>query len=133
MEADASDVLRRLRVDIPSVKLKVEGLSGGRQQSVAIARAISLNPKVIVFDEPTANLSAPAIERLLELMVDLKKQNIAQVIISHRLQEIFTVGDRVMVLKRGRYVGERVIRETTEGDILRMIVHGDHDEEGRVA
>jgi simple sugar transport system ATP-binding protein len=133
MEADASDVLRRLRVAIPSVKLKVEGLSGGRQQSVAIARAISLNPKVIVFDEPTANLSAPAIERLLELMLDLKKQNIAQVIISHRLQEIFTVGDRVMVLKRGRYVGERVIRETTEGEILRMIVHGDRDEEGRVA
>ena len=131
MEGDASNVLRRLRVDIPSVKLKVEGLSGGRQQSVAIARAISLNPKVIVFDEPTANLSAPAIERLLELMLDLKKQSIAQVIISHRLQEIFTVGDRVMVLKRGRYVGERVIRETTEGEILRMIVHG--DEEGRVA
>jgi simple sugar transport system ATP-binding protein len=132
MESDALRVLRRLQVDIPSVKLKVEGLSGGRQQSVAIARAISLNPKVVVFDEPTANLSAPAVERLLELMLDLKKQNIAQVIISHRLQEIFVVGDRVMVLKRGRHVGERVIRETSESEILRMIVHGDRDEEGRV-
>jgi simple sugar transport system ATP-binding protein len=67
------------------------------------------------------------------LMLDLKKQNIAQVIISHRLQEIFVVGDRVMVLKRGRHVGERLIRETTESEILRMIVHGDRDEGGRVA
>ena len=75
-EADGTEtreVLQRLRVDIPSVRLKVDGLSGGRQQSLAIARAIAFNPKMIILDEPTANLSVPAIERVLELMLELKK------------------------------------------------------------
>ena len=61
-------MLQKLRVDIPSVRLKVDGLSGGRQQTLAIARAISFNPKVIVLNEATANLSVPAITRVLELI-----------------------------------------------------------------
>jgi simple sugar transport system ATP-binding protein len=80
---------------------------------------------VIVLDEPSANLSVVATERLLETMLELKKHNVAQIIISHRLQDIFEVGDRVMVLKRGRHVGERHIRETNEHEILRLIVQGD--------
>ncbi len=129
METEAWEILQRLRVDLASVNVRVESLSGGRQQSVAIARALSLNPKVLILDEPTANLSVPATERLLELMLELKKQNVAQVIISHRLQDIFAVGDRVMVLKRGRHVGEQVIKDTTEDKVLGLIVRGDADEE----
>jgi len=125
MEAEARRVLDRLRVEIASVNLRVESLSGGRQQLVAIARAVSFNPKVLILDEPTANLSVPATERLLELMLDLKGHGVAQIIISHRLQDIFAVGDRVMVLKRGRAVGDRRIRETTEDEILGLIVQGD--------
>jgi simple sugar transport system ATP-binding protein len=125
MYREADQVLKRLKVDVNSVYQKVESLSGGRQQSVAIARAISFEPKVIVLDEPTANLSVVATERLLETMLELKKHNVAQIIISHRLQDIFEVGDRVMVLKRGRHVGERHIRETNEHEILRLIVQGD--------
>jgi simple sugar transport system ATP-binding protein len=125
MYREADQVLKRLKVDVNSVYQKVESLSGGRQQSVAIARAISFEPKVIVLDEPTANLSVIATERLLETMLELKKHNVAQIIISHRLQDIFEVGDRVMVLKRGRHVGERYIQKTTEHEILRLIVQGD--------
>ena len=125
MEAEARRVLDRLRVEIASVNLRVESLSGGRQQLVAIARAVSFDPKVLILDEPTANLSVPATERLLELMLDLKSHGVAQIIISHRLQDIFAVGDRVMVLKRGRAVGARRIRETTEDEILGLIVQGD--------
>jgi simple sugar transport system ATP-binding protein len=125
MYREADEVLKRLKVDVNSVYQKVESLSGGRQQSVAIARAISFEPKVIVLDEPTANLSVVATDRLLETMLELKKHNVAQIIISHRLQDIFEVGDRVMVLKRGRHVGERHIRETNEHEILRLIVQGD--------
>jgi simple sugar transport system ATP-binding protein len=66
-----------------------------------------------------------ATERLLETMQELKNHNVAQIIISHRLQDIFEVGDRVMVLKRGRHVGERQIRETTEHEVLGLIVQGD--------
>lgn len=124
MYREANDVLKRLKVDVNSVFQKVESLSGGRQQSVAIARAISFNPRVVIFDEPTANLSVMATERLLETMAELKRQNVAQVIISHRLTDIFEVGDRVMVLKRGENVGDRYIKHTSEKDILELIVSG---------
>lgn len=77
MYAEAGVVLRRLKVDVNSVHQKVESLSGGRQQSVAIARAISFEPRVVILDEPTANLSVTATERLLETMLELKKQGVA--------------------------------------------------------
>jgi len=124
MYADAQAVLRRLNVEVNSVHQKVESLSGGRQQSVAIARAISFDPKVLILDEPTANLSSVATRRLLETMTELKRQGVAQIIISHRLTDIFEVGDRIMVLKRGVNVGERRIAETSEDEILELIVQG---------
>jgi simple sugar transport system ATP-binding protein len=124
MYSEANDVLKRLKVDVNSVYQRVESLSGGRQQSVAIARAISFEPRVVILDEPTANLSVMATERLLETMLELKKQGVAQIIISHRLQDIFQVGDRVMVLKRGENVGDRYVRSTTEHDVLALIVSG---------
>jgi simple sugar transport system ATP-binding protein len=124
MYAEADKVLKRLKVDVNSVYQRVESLSGGRQQSVAIARAISFDPRVVILDEPTANLSVMATERLLETMLELKKQGVAQIIISHRLQDIFAVGDRVMVLKRGENVGDRYIKHTTEQEVLQIIVTG---------
>ncbi len=124
MYSEAQAVLQRLKVDVNSVFQKVESLSGGRQQSVAIARAISFNPRVVIFDEPTANLSVMATERLLETMSELKKLGVAQVIISHRLTDIFAVGDRVMVLKRGQAVGDRYIHATSEREVLELIVSG---------
>jgi simple sugar transport system ATP-binding protein len=124
MYADAEEVLQRLKVNVNSVYQKVESLSGGRQQSVAIARAISFNPRVVILDEPTANLSVMATERLLETMVELKRQGVAQIIISHRLTDIFAVGDRVMVLKRGENVGDRYVKNTDEHEVLEIIVSG---------
>lgn len=124
MYAEADAVLKRLKVDVNSVHQRVESLSGGRQQSVAIARAISFEPRVIVLDEPTANLSVMATQRLLETMLELKRQGVAQIIISHRLQDIFAVGDRVMVLKRGENVGERDIKTSSENEVLHIIVAG---------
>ncbi len=124
MHIDARTILDRLKVDVNSVYQKVESLSGGRQQSVAIARAISFEPKVVIFDEPTANLSVTATNRLLETMLELKRHHVSQIIISHRLNDIFEVGDRVMVLKRGRNVGERAIADTTEKEVLELIVSG---------
>src|SRR5271157_3239282 len=111
MHRDARTILDRLKVDVNSVYQKVESLSGGRQQSVAIARAISFQPKVVIFDEPTANLSATATHRLLETISELKVHGVAQVIISHRLTDIFNVGDRV-------------IARTTEKEVLELIVSG---------
>jgi simple sugar transport system ATP-binding protein len=127
MYADASEVLKRLKVDVNSVYQKVESLSGGRQQSVAIARAISFGPRLVILDEPTANLSVMATERLLETMAELKRQGVAQIIISHRMTDIFEVGDRIMVLKRGQNVGDRYITQTSEKEVLELIVSGTPD------
>jgi len=124
MYAEAGEVLERLKVNVNSVYQKVESLSGGRQQSVAIARAISFNPKVLILDEPTANLSHTATDTLLQTMLELKAQGVAQVIISHRLVDIFTVGDRVMALKRGQNVGDRYVKRTTEPEILELMIAG---------
>src|SRR4026209_1276772 len=124
MYAEADRVLKRLKVDVNSVYQKVESLSGGRQQSVAIARAISFEPVVVILDEPTANLSVMATERLLETMLELKRHGVAQIIISHRLVDIFAVGDRVMVLKRGENVGDRYVKNTKEHEVLEIIVSG---------
>ena len=124
MHRDARKILDHLKVDVNSVYQKVESLSGGRQQSVAIARAISFEPKVVIFDEPTANLSVTATNRLLETMLELKRHRVSQIIISHRLTDIFEVGDRVAVLKRGRNVGSRAIADTTEKEVLELIVSG---------
>jgi len=124
MYGDAADVLRRLNVNVNSVYQKVESLSGGRQQSVAIARAISFEPNVVILDEPTANLSHVATETLLRTMLELKAQGVAQVIISHRLVDIFAVGDRVMALKRGENVGDRYVKHTSEQEILELMITG---------
>lgn len=124
MAREATEILGRLKVNVNSVYQKVESLSGGRQQSVAIARAVSFAPRVVVFDEPTANLSVTATDQMLKTMLELKREGVAQVIISHRMTDIFAVGDRVMVLKRGQNVGERVIATTTERDVLELIVSG---------
>jgi simple sugar transport system ATP-binding protein len=80
---------------------------------------------VVILDEPTANLSVTATQQLLDTMLELKGHGVAQIIISHRLNDIFAVGDRVMVLKRGRLVGDRVIRRTSEDEVLGMIVQGE--------
>jgi len=124
MYAEAEAVLTRLKVDVNSVRQRVESLSGGRQQSVAIARAISFEPQVVILDEPTANLSVMATNQLLRTMHELKDHGVAQVIISHRLTDIFEVGDRVMVLKRGENVGDRYISHTSEKEVLELIVEG---------
>ena len=79
-------------------------------------------------DEPTANLSVVATERLLETMLELKKHGVAQIIISHRLQDIFAVGDRVMVLKRGENVGDRYVKDTDEHEVLEIIVSGTREQ-----
>jgi simple sugar transport system ATP-binding protein len=125
MEREARRILTELGVDAGIARQKVETLSGGRQQLVAIARAISFDPRLVILDEPTANLSVTATEHVLTLIRQLKQRGVAQIVISHRLQDIFAVGDRVLVLKRGRKVGERRIPETTEREVLALIVQGD--------
>lgn len=104
MEQEASRLLGRLKIDIPSVRLLVERLSGGQRQAVAIARATAFNSKVIIMDEPTAALSVAAISKVLDLVRELKAQGASIIIISHRLEDIYSVCDRMMIMRQGRKV-----------------------------
>jgi ABC-type sugar transport system ATPase subunit len=104
MEQETQRLLARLRIDIPNVRTRVERLSGGQRQAVAIARATGFNAKVTIMDEPTAALSVAAIGQVLDLVRELKAQGASIIIISHRLEDIYQVSDRMVVLRRGRKV-----------------------------
>jgi ABC-type sugar transport system ATPase subunit len=104
MEQETERLLNRLKIDISSVRLSVESLSGGQRQAVAIARATAFDSKVTIMDEPTAALSVAAIEKVLDLVRELKAQGASIIIISHRLEDIYQVSDRMMVLRQGRKV-----------------------------
>jgi simple sugar transport system ATP-binding protein len=119
------ELISRLKIDIGLVDKRVRELSGGQQQSVAIARVIGFNARLIVMDEPTANLGIKEVGRLLDLIRRLKDQGVSVIFISHRLDDIFSVGDRVVVLKRGRRLGMRYLKETTPNEVLKLIVGGD--------
>jgi len=104
MEQETQRLLDRLKIDISSVRSKVEKLSGGQRQAVAIARATAFDNKVTIMDEPTAALSVAAISKVLDLVRELKAQGSSIIIISHRLEDIYQVSDRMIVLRHGRKV-----------------------------
>ena len=113
MEQETKNLLDRLKIDIPSVRQKVERLSGGQRQAVAIARSTAFDAKVIIMDEPTAALSVAAIAKVLDLVRELKAQGSSIIVISHRLEDIYQVSDRMIVLRQGRKVSDTPV----EGDI----------------
>jgi ABC-type sugar transport system ATPase subunit len=104
MEQETQRLLDRLKIDISSVRLDVERLSGGQRQAVAVARATAFNAKVTIMDEPTAALSVAAIGKVLDLVRELKAQGCSIIVISHRLEDIYEVSNRIMVLRHGRKV-----------------------------
>jgi D-xylose transport system ATP-binding protein len=115
MEKRSIDVLRRLSVKIPSVRIPIASLSGGQRQSVAVARSVLWDNKVVLLDEPTAALGVAQTHEVLELVKRLREEGHGVVIISHNLADVFEVADRITVLRLGRYVGtydaKRVGRE----------------------
>lgn len=121
MEQKARLLLDRLKIDISSVRLKVERLSGGQRQAVAIARATAFNNKVIIMDEPTAALSVAATNKVLDLVRELKAQGHSVIIISHNLEDVYKVSDRVMVLFHGRKVHDSSIVGDVDDFRKRMV------------
>jgi ribose transport system ATP-binding protein len=97
-------------------------LSIGQQQMVEIAKALSLDARVLIMDEPTAALTEREIELLFGIMVDLKRRGVGIVYVSHRMEEIFRICDKISVLRDGQFVGERPTAETNFNDVVRMMV-----------
>ncbi|GAK61070.1 ABC transporter related [Candidatus Vecturithrix granuli] len=114
--------LKKVRLgDIPGNRI-LGDLSTGEMQLAAIARALSFNAKMIVMDEATSSLTEDAVENLFGLIHDLKKQGVAIIYVSHKMDEIFRIADRVTVLRDGEYVGTRETSNTTIDELIRMMV-----------
>jgi simple sugar transport system ATP-binding protein len=122
MLAEARRMLDALEIRIPRLTAKVEKLSGGQRQAIAIARAASFDPRVLIMDEPTSALAVAEVEAVLALIGRLKARGVGVVLITHRLQDLFRVCDRIAVMYEGTKVAERRIGETSLEELVSLIV-----------
>jgi D-xylose transport system ATP-binding protein len=125
MEKRANDTLATLSVTtIRSVRQIVAGLSGGQRQSVAVAKAVMWNSRVVILDEPTAALGVAQTRQVLDLVKRLGEQGLAVVLISHNLHDIFEVADNITVLRLGQNVGEYRRKDVTQTQVVEAITAG---------
>jgi D-xylose transport system ATP-binding protein len=128
MERTARETLASLAVTtIRSVRQPVASLSGGQRQSVAVAKAVMWNSKLVILDEPTAALGVAQTRQVLDLVKRLGQKGLAVVLISHNLHDIFEVADRITVLRLGRSVTEISVKETTQQQVVQLITAGTLD------
>nr|TXF85401.1 sugar ABC transporter ATP-binding protein [Alkalicoccus halolimnae] len=122
MHEKAKAELNKLKINISSTRLKVQNMSGGQRQAVAIARAMAFRPKVLIMDEPTAALGVKEVNMVLNLINTIKEQGVSVILITHRLQDLFEVCDRLMVLHEGKCIDDRSIDEFTLETIIQSIM-----------
>jgi D-xylose transport system ATP-binding protein len=121
MERRGNELLQTLSVRIPSVRIQVASLSGGQRQSVAIARSLIGEPKLVLLDEPTAALGVAQTAQVLDLIGRLRERGLAVVVISHNLADVFAVADRVTVLRLGRNGGDFGVGTVSQEQIVAAI------------
>jgi simple sugar transport system ATP-binding protein len=124
MVREGRRMLDALGIRIPSMRAKVARLSGGQRQSIAIARAASFGPRVLLLDEPTSALAVAEVEAVLALINRVKAQGVAVVLVTHRLQDLFRVCDRIAFMYEGAKVAERLIGQTNLEEVVQLIVGG---------
>jgi|SRR6516162_4568060 len=120
----ARERIEGLQIRLPSLSLPVERLSGGQRQSVAIARATAFQAKLVIMDEPAASLAVSEAAKVLGLIKRLREHGVAVILISHRLQDVLDVADRIVVLNRGAKAGDLRREETTMEGVVSLIVGG---------
>jgi D-xylose transport system ATP-binding protein len=124
MEAETRKVMHRLNPNFRRFKEPVSKLSGGQRQSVAIARAIHFNARILIMDEPTAALGPQETAQVGELIKQLKAEGIGIFLISHDIHDVFDLADRVCVMKNGKVVGTAHVKDVTGDEVLGMIIAG---------
>ncbi len=133
MENEARKVIQRLNPNFTNIKDPVRNMSGGQRQSVAIARAIYFNAKILIMDEPTAALGPHETAMVAELIKQLKSEGIGIFLISHDLHDVFDLADRVSVIKNGKLVGTQQTSQVTKDEVLGMIILGKNPGESKAA
>ncbi|UVK36103.1 ATP-binding cassette domain-containing protein [Mesorhizobium sp. AR10] len=124
MDRQAAKMIERLGAHLPSINRSVGSFSGGQQQTVAIARALTFNPKLVIMDEPTAALAVREVQSVLDLIRRLKSEGIAVILISHRLNDVLSVTDRIVVLRHGRAEADLITAKTNMNEVVSRIVGG---------
>ena len=114
--------LEKLKIHVKSADQKVEELSGGQRQAIAIARATAFNSKLVIMDEPTAALAIKEVGKVLDLINNLKRIGVSVIIISHRMDDIFAVCDRVMAIFQGTNFAESELSKTTRDEVIGWIM-----------
>ena len=124
MEAETRKIMARLNPNFKRFSEPVRSLSGGQRQSVAIARAVYFNARILIMDEPTAALGVHETAMVADLIKELKNQGLGIFLISHDTREMMDLCDRVSVMKNGQLIGTERVEDVTEDDILSMIIMG---------
>jgi len=128
MRQRAQELLASLEIYDMDVDSRVGAMSVGKRQRVEIAKALSHNARILIMDEPTAALTEADVERLFSIVRLLKERGVSIIYISHRLEEIFMLADRVTVLRDGQYVATKAVRDTSESDLIQMMVGREIDD-----
>jgi ABC-type sugar transport system ATPase subunit len=121
MRRRTAELLSQLDVHVPSLDSWVETMSGGQRQGVAIARALNMDARLIIMDEPTAALAVAEVRKVLDFVTRLRGQGKSVVLISHNIQDVFAVSDRISVMRHGRRIAVRDTRTTTPEEIIGLI------------
>ena len=126
MLSESRQILDSLDIEIPEISLSqpVRRLSGGQRQAIAICRAIYWKAELLIMDEPTAALGVPEQRKVMQLISRLRKQNIAIILISHNLNDIYEIADRIAVLRQGKLVGDHMIPEINREEVVKLMVQG---------
>ncbi len=122
MQAESRKVLEKLDILIPSLRNRIRALSGGQRQAVAISRSIYWDAKFLIMDEPTAALGVAEQKKVIATINLLKSHGIGIIVISHQMHDVFQVADRLIIMRRGEKVAERITRDTTADEIVSLIV-----------
>ena len=129
MENETRQLMGRLNPRFKNFKVPVQSLSGGQRQSVAIARAVHFNAKILIMDEPTAALGPAETEEVRQLIRQLREEGLGIFLISHDIHDVFDLADRISVMLQGKLVGTVNKVDVTQDEVLAMIIAGKHPEE----
>lgn len=125
MHEESAQILKTLKISVHSTHSLVQGLSGGQRQTVAIGRAVAFTKRLVILDEPTAALGVPEQRKALSLIAELRQQGYAIILISHNLEQVFEVADRIHVLRQGRTAGV-VERSASDPNHIVNLITGAH-------